>query len=322
MSASTETGGGRPQHPVLRLTRYALAVAAVVFVGLALARSWQDVQAYEWSFRPAWLVVSGLVLIVFYVLQAVAWWLLLRAFDLRPPLVWAAASWARSILARYVPGNVFMFLGRALSSQRRGLPLRTVSAAMVYEQAIAFCAALATLGLLFPFWDGYSRPMMLSLLGIPLLLGLLHPRVFVPLADRALRLMGREPLDGGLGFGKVVAMLCYYVASWFVAGLGAWSLACAVTETGADALPAVTLAFVFAYVVGMVAFVFPGGIGVREAVLAGALANELGAGVALAWAVLLRLWQIAVELAFAGIVTVLERRRGGPADERLDGGED
>lgn len=322
MNATTETGAGQRQHRVLRLAQYVLAVAAVVFVSLALGRSWEDVQAYEWSFHPGWLVVSGLVLIVFYILQAVAWWLLLRAFELRAPLIWAAASWGRSILARYVPGNVFMFLGRALSSQRRGLPLRKVSAAMVYEQVLAFCAALATLGLLFPFWEGYSRPMTFSLLGIPLLLILLHPRVFVPLADRVLRLMGRDPLDAGLGFGKVVALLCYYVASWFVAGLGAWSLACAVTETGAGALPALTIAFVFAYVVGMVAFVFPGGLGVREAVLAGALANELGAGVALAWAVLLRLWQIAVELAFAGIVTLVERLQGGTEGERPGRGED
>lgn len=308
MRPSAESQDGRQARPALRLAQYALAAAAIVFVGLALGRSWEDVRAYEWTLRPGWLALSALVFFAFYILQAWAWWLLLLSFDLRVPVRWAAASWGQSILARYVPGNVFMLLGRALSSQRRGLEVRRVSAAMVYEQALAFCAALVTLGLLFPFWEYRPGLTALSLLGIPVLLVLLHPRVFVPLAGRVLRLLGRGGLDAELGFGRVLALLCYYVAAWFVAGLACWSLARALTEAGADLLPTVTVAFAFAFVVGMVAFVFPGGLGVREAVLAGALGGALGGGVALAWAVLLRLLQIAVEVVFVGLVTLVERR--------------
>lgn len=306
-----EPGAAKDPRPVLRIAQYILAVAAVVFVALALGRSWDDVQAHEWTLRWEWLAVSAGVFLLYYSMQALAWHLLLKAFDLRAPLVWAAASWGRSILARYVPGNVFMFLGRLLACQRRGLEARRVSAAMVYEQALGFCAALVTLGLLFPFWEYRPGLTGLSLLGIPLLLILLHPRVFVPLADRALTLLRREALGAVLGFGRVLMLLCYYVATWFVAGLGCWALARGVTEVGADFLPTVTTAFAFAYVAGMVAFVFPGGLGVREAVLAGALRGSVGEGVALAWAVLLRLWLIAVEVAFVGLATLVERAGGG-----------
>jgi len=308
MSPSAQGEGGRRPRPALRLAQYILAVVAIVFVALALGRSWDDVQAYDWTLRPGWLALSATVFLGYYLLQALAWWLLLRAFDLHVPVRWAAASWGQSILARYVPGNVFMLLGRALSSQRRGLELRRVSAAMVYEQALAFCAALVTLGLLFPFWEYQRGLTALSLVGIPVLLVLLHPRVFVPLADHILRLIGRDPLDAGLGFGRVVALLCYYVAAWFVVGLACWLLARAVTEAGVELLPTVTVAFAFAFVVGIVAFVFPSGLGVREAVLAGALGGALGAGAALAFAVLLRLWQIALEVVFVALVTLVERR--------------
>jgi len=303
------------RHRVLRAVQAVLTIAALVFVALALASSWDEVQAYEWSFHPAWLAVSGLVVLAFYALQAAGWWVLLRSLALHVPVRWAAASWGRSIVARYIPGNVFMVLGRALSSQRRGLELRRVSAAMVYEQALTFCAALVTLGLLFPFWEYRPGLTALSLFGIPVLLALLHPRVFVPLADRLLRLAGRESLGVELRFGRVVALLCYYVAAWFVAGVACWSLARAVTDVGVDALPAVTAAFAFAFVVSMAAFVFPGGLGIREVVLAAALAGPLGSGVALAWAVLLRLWQMIVELGFVGLVTLVERVAGDHDDE-------
>ena len=322
MSVSREASRGPARHPALRIAQYVLLAVALVFVALVLSRSWDDVQAFDWSFHPAWLVVSGLVILAFYTLQAFGWWLVLRALALHVPVRWAAAAWGQSIVARYVPGNVFMFLGRALSSQRRGLDLRRLSAAMVYEQALAFCAALVTLGLLFPFWEYHPGLMALSLLGIPALLALLHPRAFVPLADRLLRLLHREPLGAELRFGRVVALLCYYVAAWFVAGFACWSLARAVADVGVDALPAVTVAFVFAFVVSMVAVVFPGGLGVREVVLAGALGNTLGAGVALAWAVLLRLWQVAVELCFVGLATIVERAGRHETAESVETTED
>jgi uncharacterized membrane protein YbhN (UPF0104 family) len=60
----------------------------------------------------------------------------------------------------------------------------------------------------------------------------------------------------------------------------------------------------------MVVFFVPSGIGVREAVLAAATATVFaGGGVALAWALLARLWQTALELAFVGAAALLDRRR-------------
>jgi len=65
-------------------------------------------------------------------------------------------------------------------------------------------------------------------------------------------------------------------------------------------------------VAGMIAFFIPSGIGVREAVLAASLARRLPGGVALVWALLLRVWVTAIELVFVGLVVAIElavRRR-------------
>jgi uncharacterized membrane protein YbhN (UPF0104 family) len=62
----------------------------------------------------------------------------------------------------------------------------------------------------------------------------------------------------------------------------------------------------------MVAFFIPSGIGVREAVLTASLAGKLPGGVALTWALVLRLWVTVVELVFVGLVVIIElavRRR-------------
>jgi hypothetical protein len=110
----------------------------------------------------------------------------------------------------------------------------------------------------------------------------------------------------------VLALLFYFAATWLLGGAAAWLLGRAVTGLEVDALPLVIIALALSYVIGMVAFVFPSGIGIREAVLAASLQRQLPGGVALAWSLLLRLWMVALELLFVGLVVALEamlRRR-------------
>lgn len=317
MSAAPASGRPGVRRSRFRLLQYALIAVSVAFIALTLHESWADVQSFAWELDPGWLALSAAAFVLFYWLQAVGWWLLLRGFGLEAPLGWATTVWGQSILARYVPGNVFMFVGRAVLSHSRGLDLDRVSATMVYEQALQFCAALVTLGVLFPFWEYHPGLAAASLLGIPVLLVLLHPRVFRPLAGRLLRIARREPLLAVLPYPAVLGLLCYYLATWLLVGCGAWLLLSGVTQdAGAGLLPETILAYAFAYVAGMLAFVFPSGVGVREAVLAGSLGRELGSGVALAWAVLLRLWQVAIELAFVGVLTLVHRARRGAAESR------
>jgi glycosyltransferase 2 family protein len=299
----------------VRILQVAVVVAVAFFLGSYLLRSWASVRQYEWTFSPGWLALSALAFLAFYAAQAFAWWLLLRGFALRSPLPLATSTWAKSILARYLPGTVFMFVGRAWMCYAQGLSIERVSAAMVYEQALGVCSALVTLAVFFPFWEYRPGITALGLLAIPAIVGLLHPRVFGPLADWLLRLLRRPALGVVLPFSRVVALLAFFSASWLLSGAGAWLLGRALVGLEAEALPLVVAAYALAYVAGMLAFIFPRGIGVREAVLTASLARQLPGGVALAWALFLRLWVTILELAFVGLAVwvdlVLRRRRAG-----------
>jgi uncharacterized membrane protein YbhN (UPF0104 family) len=300
------------RRSLLRVAQIVLVAATVYFIAAYLVRYWPSITAYEWSLRPGWLALSALAFLLYYLSHGTAWWLLLRGVAVTSPYLTANATWAKSILVRYIPGNVFMFVGRAWMSHAQGLPVDRVTAAMFYEQALGVCSALITVALLFPFWEYRPGATALSLIAVPVIIVLLHPRVFGPVSARLLRLLHRPPLEVTLGFGTMAAMLGYYVASWLLGGTGAWLLGRAVTEMGAGELPLVIIALALSYVVGMVAFIFPSGIGVREAVIAASLREELPGGVALAWALLLRLWMVALELVYVGVVVLIEAlvRRG------------
>jgi hypothetical protein len=302
----------RRRRVIVRLVQAAFVVIAAYFLIAYLIRSWGTIQDFDWTLDPGWLVASGVAFLAYYFAQAVFWWMLLRGCGARSPFWPSASVWGKSILARYVPGNVFMFVGRAWMSHSQGLSVERVSAAMVYEQAIGVCSALLAIAVLFPFWEYRPGLTALSLLAIPVLVALMHPRIFGPLAGRVLRLFHRPPLDVTMGFGAVLTILVLFTVDWMVAGAGAWLLARAITGLEVDALPLCIVAYALAYAVGMVAFFIPSGLGVREAVLTASLARRLPGGVALVWALFLRIWVTAMELLFVGLVVGVElllRRR-------------
>lgn len=317
MSAERAVGGVCAPSRLVRVAQIVLPIAAAVCIALVVSRSWSEVSRFDWQLRPLPLAGSAVCFVAYYGLCALLWWLVLRAFGLRSPLSQAAAVWGKSILWRYLPGSVFVFAGRLWMSARQGLEPERVSAAMIYEQVLVVGGALATIAMLLPFWEYDRGATAWGLLGIPLVLVVLHPRVFAPLADRVLRLLHRPPLRRVMTYRSVCLLLIYTIAVWLVGGLGSWLTAAAVTDVSVAALPVITVAFALAFVASMVAFLVPSGIGVREGVLAAATAGVLpGAAVSLAWALLLRFWVTLVEIAFVAVVAALGRVGRGPAEAR------
>ena len=309
---------------VWRLAQVGFVAVVAAFIVARLASTWGTITAYSWHLSLGPLLASVLLFLAFYWLNGLAWWLLLRGFALDAGLSGSVALWGQSILARYVPGNVFMFLGRALLAQRRGLALEPVGAAMVYEQALSFAGALVTAAVLFPFAHDEPAAALWGLIGVPVILVMLHPRVFSPLAARLLRALHRPPLEVVLPYRRVLALLALFIATWLVVGGAAFTFAAGVAGAGRGAFVPVTAGYALGFVAGMVAVVVPSGIGVREAVLAATLAGSLPAGVALAWALLLRLWQTVLELVFVALASLLGRRdgrRGESAEARTQSAE-
>jgi uncharacterized membrane protein YbhN (UPF0104 family) len=67
--------------------------------------------------------------------------------------------------------------------------------------------------------------------------------------------------------------------------------------------------FAAAYIVGLLALFVPGGLGVREGILALFLAGLVGSGVAVAISFGQRLWFTIIELTFVLIAIIFMRRK-------------
>jgi uncharacterized membrane protein YbhN (UPF0104 family) len=296
------------------LVQYGLA--ALIFGSLIffVARQWNQLPDFDWRFSPGWLAVSVVCVLLFYTLQGELWRVVISSLGEHIDPVPGRAVWGKSLLARYVPTNVLMVVGRVVMAERYGVPKRVTLASIVYELALAVGTAVmvgAYFVIQLPDLSGQPAryaPLVL----IPIVLTLIHPRVFRPLADFALRKLGREELPRVLPFRRVVQLCLAYLVTWATVGLGLYAFAAALHPLDLSDLPYIASSYPVAFCVAVLTFIVPSGIGTRDAALATAMAVVLAGTVATAIAVAFRILQTLIELLYVGTVVWLDRRSAEP----------
>ena len=176
-------------------------VAGLIFACLILfvVRQWNQLPDFDWRFEPGWIALSAVCVAGFYAIEAELWrWIVLSLGEQIEPRA-SRAIWGKSLLARYVPTNVLMVLGRVVMAEKEGVPKRVTLASVVYELGIGFGTAVmvgAYFVIELPDLEGQSaRYAVLAV--VPIVLAGFHPRVFEPVVNFALRKLGREPLPTG-----------------------------------------------------------------------------------------------------------------------------
>jgi len=314
--AGAKFGTKPPRSKRVRLAiQLGIAILVFGFLVLTVVDQWAEIKDKGVHFHVLWLIPAFIILPIFYSLNAVGWDLILRFLGYRLGAGRAQVAWGQPLLARYVPGSVLYVLGRVLLSERVGVPRRLTIASIVYEQALqATSAILVAAYFLIDHPDLQGQPLRWAiLLLIPLLIVLLHPRVFGPLANRVLRAFGREPLPEVMSLRGVIAVMAFYTLNWGVIALGIWCVARSVSGISASDILTVGSAQAFGYVAALATLVAPAGLGIRDAAFAWAVkvaTPDNSFAVASLIAIVVRGVLTVVEVIYVGIVTLLGRREG------------
>lgn len=307
---AARAGSMRPGDPRVRRALHA-AVATVLAGGavLAIIAALGDFPQVDWRFRPAALALSIAGFGISLVLAAELWRRMLMGLGSRIGARRSAAIWFVSGLGRYVPTSLLLPVLRAAMAEREGVPMRVTLASMAYEVGVTSTAALI-IGAYFvvdlPSLSG--SPGRFLVLVLPLVaIFCLQPRIFHPVANRALARLGREPLPASLSTAIVMRMVLFFGLTYVLAGLSLYALAQSIYPVGVGDLITVIGAFSVGTAVALIAFALPGGLIAREAGIAVALSPIMPAAPAIAIAVLARIVQVGLELAGAMIAPVLAR---------------
>src|SRR5262245_22447923 len=159
----------RPSGPSRWRTAAVLTVVAGFFV-LTLVSRWHQVTAVKWSLHPGYFTAACAVLVASYALVATLW---ASALARVAPVGVAAGVriWFVANLARYVPGNVWSFVGAVELARREGAPRRTTLAVMAQTQVLSVGVALLVgLPVLIAERDRLGRPVAVGLAVLVVLL--------------------------------------------------------------------------------------------------------------------------------------------------------
>jgi glycosyltransferase 2 family protein len=314
--AGARVGTKPPRSKRVRLAlQLGIAILVFGFLVLTVINQWAEIQDQGVHFHVVWLIPAFVVLPVFFALNAVGWDLILRFLGCKLGFGRAQVAWGQPLLARYVPGSVLYVLGRVLLSERAGVPRRITIASIVYEQALQATSAICVAAyFVISHPDLQGQPLRWAvLLLIPLLIGLLHPRVFGPLANRVLRAFGREPLPEVMSLRGVIAVLAFYALNWGVVAVGLYCVARSVSTISTSDILVVGAAQAIGYVAALATLIAPAGLGVRDAAFAWAVkvaapGSSFAIGSLIAIAV--RGVLTVVEVLYVLAVTALGRREG------------
>jgi hypothetical protein len=314
--AGSRVGKKPPRSRKVRLAlQIGLAVLIFGFLVLTVIDQWSEIQDEGVHFHVGWLVPAIVILPFFFVLSAYGWELALRFLGYSIGFGRAQVAWGQPLLARYVPGSVLYVLGRLLLSERAGIPRRITIASIVYEQAVSATSAVVVASyFIIQHPDLQGEPWRWGvLLLIPAAIAVLHPKVFGPLANKALRTFGREPLPAVIPLRGVITLIAFYTLNWFVVALGLYCVARSVTDIPFEDVVLVGSAQAIGYVAALVTLIAPAGLGVKDAAFAWAMkaalpskSFALGSLIAIAVRGVLTL----AELIYVGAVTALGRREG------------
>lgn len=279
-----------------------IVVATIVGLGVALFTQREAIREFDWSMDPASLIIAVFLFAIGPVTQAVAFWTLLRLVGVKAVrLPQALAVWSWSALARYAPTGVASFVVRVRSIDTLRSTRTQVLTASLYEQLMVPIGGAIFSVLAFAI-AGSKIPSVVAVVAIVGVLAMVAMRPkFLGGKLQAMINRNEERLPAVPRGRGLILITVLNIAGWVATGSAAAVAMGALAHDRPDVIW-VAGAYSFAWLVGYITPLSPGGVGVREGVLTTILAPHYGVGVAVSIALGMRIIHTMGDLiASAGI---------------------
>jgi glycosyltransferase 2 family protein len=263
------------------------------------------------------LLNSFIFLFAGFIVHTISWRYLLKQFNYHIQLKESLAGIGLSIFGKYIPGKIWMVMGRAsYIAGRNKLPFGTLSALSLNAQFITLWIGLV-FGLIGLFVLGSFR--IWGWLILCLLLGLttvIFSNMVNRWVERLIRIFLRKAIMlPHLTINSTLSVMPWFAVYWLLWSTGFYMLATSLIPM--EISWSVALGFPLATTLGIISLIAPGGLGAREGVIIGylTLAN-IPVIEATTIAVAARLWFLMGEI-FIFIVGCVAHKRLNKQDKSV-----
>ena len=294
------------------LFRWFIFGFTIFFIIANIHQNWRSLQETELT-QFVWLMflVSLSLNLLAHIFSAWVWTWILKLFSTKLQGVKAIYVYLITNIHKYLPGNIWHFLGRVKAVQNKGDSLATATVSVVIEPLILAIAALlmgilsATLGVIeVSFSPLILTIQFLTIIGVFIII---HPQIINPILKKLAKGKGSNettelvkyplfPLGGGFIFLSLK-------------GFGFVTLLIPFIPINVTLIPQILTAFSFAWLLGLIVPGAPGGIGIFEATIIGILdVVVFPRGIILISVALFRISTILAELISAYAAFLLQQK--------------
>lgn len=242
-----------------------------------------------------YLIWSLIFLFAGFFVSTISWWYALKLHNIHIKITTAVISHGTAVFAKYIPGKIWVILGRAAKVSQEGYQLKLTSIISLKEQLIYILLGLIISFIPMFIYYGFGKLILLVSLTIILLSLIIFSRYVHNIAIIILSRLLKKEVDLPLLNLRNAFRLSYIILLYW----GIWIIAFYLFLISTLHEPSFALAFAFPVSVsyGVLAIFIPAGIGVREGILAGYLiAANINPDLAVTISVVSRIWFIAGEI--------------------------
>ena len=310
------------QVPYQKILQWVIVVIIFVFLGKMVWENWVQVKEASFNLRPISLFLSTLIFAFSYFIQIWAWYLITSKLSIALPLLETLKGWFYSQFGKYLPGKVWLLLGRFYFYESKGKSRRGISIGLYLETVTTIMAAgLIFVVALILFKEGlfYSGKQLWWLILLFLFAFIsLHTRVLQKMLSWLLIQFKREPISLPISYLDILWILFVCIMAWVVGGIGFYLFVDSIFPVSPHRILFLTGALAFSSVLGLIAIFAPSGLGVREGTLVYLLSYIMPGSVAVVISILTRIWMTLIEIGLTGVVYLLGQFQKGFARRNED----
>ncbi|MFC1688836.1 hypothetical protein ACFL07_04140 [Pseudomonadota bacterium] len=238
-------------RPALNITGAILGLAGVAFVCIKISQQLPEIRQY--SFDKSHILLFSMLAVVYGSANsflAAGWHLILKRLGVNLNWKLSMSAYGISQLAKYVPGNIFQFVGRQALGVSVGIPGGKLAKSAIIEIIFLVIAAMLlsiqAVQLWLPHLSGSATFLTISLLIVV---------CFCVLLLRKETLLSRT--------------LLFNMFFFITSGLVFWGVVSSLTDHSIEItqISKISSAFIFAWLLGFLTPGAPAGLGVREYII-------------------------------------------------------
>jgi uncharacterized membrane protein YbhN (UPF0104 family) len=275
------------------------------FFGERLYNSWSQLGAYDFRLNIFYFFISLVFLGAGFFLVSFGWSLILSNLGKKIKTRKAFYIWAKSEMAKYIPGMVWTAVGRAYLSKKD--KAKTFLSVLIELKIKVLSSLIVAVALIYPL---IREVINIYIVIIFILAGLVavHPRIFESILNIGLKIIKKKKARIKSSYSDMLLVLLLFIISWFIIGFGFSIMAHSVYSINFSLIPQIIGIFCLSWAAGFLFLIMPGGIGIREGVMVLFLQSYMPVSIAIIISIIGRIWWTLGDLAVLLTAKLISRK--------------